>query len=189
MSLSSGHRSALADLAGWMFAGGMLTLGVVFQAELKAFGYWFAGVTPPDIASVTLSSPEPDAGRRTSGRSVELKMGRGGHFVTDAEANGRRIEVMVDTGATIVALTYEDARAAGLEPRPSEFTHRVQTANGIARVAPVTIDRLQIGDILVRQVAGVVIEEGKLKTTLLGNSFLNRLSRYEMRQGRLVLEE
>ena len=96
---------------------------------------------------------------------------------------------MVDTGASIVALTYEDALAIGVAPTPKDFTHQVSTANGVARVAPVVLDRIQIGDIMVRRVQAAVIERGKLQTTLLGNSFLSRLSRYEMRSGRLLLEE
>lgn len=189
MALSSGGRSTLSDLLGWIFAGGMLALGLVFHAELRTFGYSLAGVTPPEFSTVAVVTPEADTAKRSGGRTVELKAGRGGHFLADAEINGRRVDVMVDTGATIVALTYEDARAAGVEPRSSDFTHRVQTANGVARVAPVTLERLQIGDILVRRVEAAVIEPGKLKVTLLGNSFLSRLSRYEVRNGRLLMEE
>lgn len=103
--------------------------------------------------------------------------------------NGRTIRVLVDTGASIVALTYEDARSIGLLVRDSDFTHRVSTANGIARVAPVVIDRIAIGDILVRDVQGAVMEPGKLGTTLLGMSFLGRLQRVDMRAGTLVLQE
>ena len=95
------------------------------------------------------------ADRRAQGR-------RHGHFHARAEINGRPIDVMVDTGASIVALTYEDARRAGVYVRDSDFTHRVSTANGLARVAPVTIDRVSIGDITVRNVPGAVTEPGKL---------------------------
>ena len=75
-------------------------------------------------------------------------------FETEAEINGRDIDVMVDTGASLVALTYDDAERAGIFVKPSDFTHRAQTANGIARVAPVTISRIQIGDITVRERTG-----------------------------------
>lgn len=96
---------------------------------------------------------------------------------------------MVDTGASLVALTYEDARRAGIVVKPSDFTHTAQTANGIARVAPVTIPRISIGDITVRNVAGVVSERGASERTLLGMSFLGRLSRVEMRGSTLLLQE
>ena len=96
---------------------------------------------------------------------------------------------MVDTGASIVALSFEDARAAGLNVRDKDFTHRVSTANGLARIAPVTIDRISVGDIIVRDVSGAVMEPGKLGTTLLGMSFLSRLQRVDIRSGMLVLQE
>ncbi len=122
-------------------------------------------------------------------RTVEIRAGASGHFETTAYINGRPVLVMVDTGATTVAMPYEDAEAAGIFLRDSDFTQRVQTANGIARVAPVTIDTLTIDDITVRHVRAAVTERGKLKTTLLGMSFLGRLSKAEMSRGVLVLQE
>jgi aspartyl protease family protein len=138
-----------------------------------------------------MSRAEPDAQERlTAGqRVVEIRAGSLGHYRADAEVNGRIVRVLVDTGASVVALTYEDARDIGLVVRESDFTHRVTTANGIARVAPVMIDTISIGDIQVRNVQGAVMEAGKLGTTLLGMSFLGRLQRVDMRAGTLVLQE
>jgi aspartyl protease family protein len=138
-----------------------------------------------------MSRAEPDAQERlTAGqRVVEIRAGSLGHYRADAEVNGRIVRVLVDTGASVVALTYEDARDIGLVVRESDFTHRVTTANGIARVAPVMIDTISIGDIQVRNVQGAVMEAGKLGTTLLGMSFLGRLQRVDMRAGTLDLQE
>ena len=129
-----------------------------------------------------------DASAPQSG-TVILPASDYGHFRADAEINGRDIDVMVDTGASLVALTYEDAERVGFFVRPSDFTHSARTANGIARVAPVTIPRISIGDITVRDVQAVVSERGASERTLLGMSFLGRLSRVEMRGGTLVLQE
>ena len=134
-------------------------------------------------------SPEAEEVQSQQAGSVTLPAGDYGHFHTEADINGRHIAVMVDTGASLVALTYEDARRAGISVGPSDFTHTAQTANGIARVAPVTIPRISIGDITLRNVAGVVSERGASERTLLGMSFLGRLSRVEMRAGSLVLQE
>lgn len=120
---------------------------------------------------------------------VTLAANDQGHFETAVEVNGRSIDVMVDTGATIVALTYEDAERAGIFLNPSDFTNSVATANGTAKVAPVTIQSVSIGGITVRNVQGAVAESGKLHKTLLGMSFLGRLSRVEMRSRNLVLQE
>jgi aspartyl protease family protein len=97
--------------------------------------------------------------------------------------------VMIDTGATMVVLSYEDAERAGLLLTDKDFTRSVSTANGVARVAPVTLDRVSIGNITVRDVPAAVAESGRLRTSLLGMTFLSRLSRFDMRSGRLVLQE
>ena len=69
---------------------------------------------------------------------------------------------MVDTGATLVAMTYEDAERAGIYLKSSDFTHEVKTANGIAKVAPIEIGSISIGDITVRNIRGAVTERGKV---------------------------
>jgi aspartyl protease family protein len=121
--------------------------------------------------------------------AITLPASRNGHFVTDVEINGSNINVMVDTGASLVALSYNDASRAGIFVGPSDFTYTAQTANGITRVAPVTISQIRIGDIILRNVKGVVSQRGDSDLTLLGMSFLGRLSRVEMRGDSLVLEE
>ena len=72
------------------------------------------------------------------------------------------VDVLVDSGASIVALSYDDASARALNVRDSDYTQRVSTANGLARVAPVMLDRVSIGDITVRNVPAAVTEPGSL---------------------------
>lgn len=132
---------------------------------------------------------ERPASRTSSGGDVEIAANESGHFEYEAEMNGSRVEVLVDTGATMVALTYEDAQRAGVFLDPSDYTQQVKTANGVAKVAPVEISSISLGDITVRNVRGAVAEPGKLHKTLLGMSFLSRLSRVEMRSDSLVLHE
>jgi aspartyl protease family protein len=74
-------------------------------------------------------------------------------------------------------------------PQSATITSRVSTANGTARVAPLMLERVTIGDITVRNVRGFVSERGAMRTTLLGMTFLGRLSKVEMRPGKLVLHE
>jgi aspartyl protease family protein len=96
---------------------------------------------------------------------------------------------MVDTGATSVALTWEDARAAGVHVREADFRVPVNTANGVSHVALVSLDTISIGDIEVRNVQAVVARPGQLNVTLLGMSFLKQLSRFEMRGRELILAQ
>jgi aspartyl protease family protein len=65
----------------------------------------------------------------------------------------------------------------------------VSTANGVSRVAPVTLDRVRVEDIVVRDVPAAVAEPGALSTNLLGMSFLGRLSRFELAGNELILTE
>ena len=78
---------------------------------------------------------------------VRLKADDRGHFLFVADVNGRSATFMADTGATLVVLTYEDAARLGLSPQSLDFTGLAQTANGVARVAPVTLDRVRVDDI------------------------------------------
>jgi aspartyl protease family protein len=189
MALSSGARRAAVMAAGWVLAAGSTAAGIAYFSEIKAVAQSVLGLAQPMATRVAVEPRKGPNPGGAGGRIVELKAGAWGHYHTSAEINGRPLNVLVDTGASIVALSYEDARVAGIYVRGGDFTHRVSTANGLARVAPVTIDRISIGDITVRDVAGAVMEEGKLGTSLLGMSFLGRLQRVDMRSGTLVLQE
>src|SRR5262245_35511254 len=190
MALSSGARQAAAMAAGWALAVGCTAVSIVYFSEIKLIAHSILGLPEPSATAVGEAPRSQSPERRLgSGRVVELRAGSYGHYRTTAEINGRPIIVLVDTGASVVALSSEDARAAGIFVRDSDFTHRVSTANGFARVAPITIDRISVGEITVRDVAGAVMEDGKLGTSLLGMSFLGRLQRVDMRSGTLVLHE
>ena len=120
-------------------------------------------------------------------RRVRLIADRYGHFAVEAYINDRPAALVADTGATLVTLTYEDARRVGIVPAELRFTHQTNTANGVARVAPVTLRHVRIGGITVRDVRAVVTEPGKLHVSLLGMSFLGAITRFEMSGRELVL--
>ncbi|MBC8050699.1 MAG: TIGR02281 family clan AA aspartic protease [Chitinophagales bacterium] len=120
-------------------------------------------------------------------KSVALQANAYGHFHVEAQINGKPVELMTDTGATYVALSYEAAIKLGYTSAALKFSGRSSTANGIARVAPVTLEAVRIGDIEIRNVAAVVAEAGKMNQNLLGMSFIKMLSKFELRGDRLVL--
>lgn len=140
----------------------------------------------------------PNAGARTEransvvsnehGGLMRIDADRRGHYNTDIEVNGRRVGAMVDTGATSVALRYEDARAMGLIFPGDNFDVQVRTANGIAKAKRVELRSVRLGTITVRDVEGIVMDQGLLGQNLLGMSFLKRLSKVEVQRGQLVLE-
>jgi aspartyl protease family protein len=121
--------------------------------------------------------------------ATELKADTRGHFIVQAEINGRDIWVMVDTGATAVALSYEDAKEAGLRPGSLDFNIPITTANGVGMAARVKLDRVEIDGVRVYDVAGVVLPEGALRGSLLGMSYLSRLRSFKVEDGVLYLED
>ncbi len=119
---------------------------------------------------------------------AELKSVQGGHFVTEADINGSPVTVLVDTGATMVALSYEDADKVGLKPHSLDFNVPVSTANGIGKAARVKLRQVMIDNVKVRDVDGLVLQQGVMRGTLLGMSFLSRLRSFSVENGRLVLK-
>lgn len=121
--------------------------------------------------------------------ATELKSDQRGHYIADAEINGTILTVMVDTGASAVVLSYEDAEKAGLWPRALRYEIPVATANGVIQAARVTLRRVEVDNVSVRDVEGLVLPEGVMTGTLLGMSFLNRLSSFRVEDGVLYLRD
>jgi aspartyl protease family protein len=95
--------------------------------------------------------------------------------------------MVLDTGASSIVLTRDDAKAAGLPIEVLNYTVDIDTANGRTRAAPVTLDRVAVGSLVERSVDALVAQPGQLKTSLLGMSFLNRLQSWEVSGDRLML--
>lgn len=182
MALSTAARRMLSEAALWAGFGMVTVLAFTHFEE-------FAELAVPRLATLdrAYAAAEPAPARSSGG--VELKADGHGHFIATAQVNGSGIDVMIDTGASLVALTAEDAERVGVRVRPSDFTQRVATANGHAKVAPVLLHSISIGDVTVRNVRAVVAEAGRLETTLLGMTFLSRVGRVEMSGGRLILQD
>jgi aspartyl protease family protein len=119
---------------------------------------------------------------------TELKAAGNGHFVTSADINNKSVSVLVDTGASVVALSYEDAEKVGLRPRNLTFDISVSTANGVAKAARVMLREVEIDSVRVHDVQGLVMPKGAMRGTLLGMSFLSRLQSFSVENGRLILK-
>lgn len=127
--------------------------------------------------------------RAPRGRTTELRADSRGHFETQALINGRGIGVMIDTGATSVALRYEDAARLGLKTEPADFNIPIATANGSVKAARAILNEIRIGTIRVRNVEALVVPQHALAVNLMGMSFLKRLSKVQIAGSRLMLEE
>lgn len=122
-------------------------------------------------------------------RSVVVARNAQGHFDVDGRVNGRRIDFVVDTGASVVALTARDAARLGIRPARNAFVAEVKTANGTVRAAPARLDVVEVGGLELRDVTALVLPDDALRDNLLGLSFLSRLHRFEYSDGKLVLEQ
>ncbi|WP_232629249.1 retropepsin-like aspartic protease family protein [Methylobacterium sp. Leaf118] len=146
------------------------------------------GALVPAVMTARLPEPAAPAIPVAAGpATVALHAVGNGHFLADVVVEGRSLRMVVDTGATLCALSEEDAGRLGLRLQPGDFTREVATANGMVRVAPVRLAHVQIGGIGVRDVEAVVIPRGRLGTSLLGMSFLKRLRDFSIAGGRLTL--
>ena len=157
-----------------------------------------AGVLVPRYATHVTAGPGPAAltaqpagavAAPINSRSMVVPRDARGHFQVDGRIDGRPISFMVDTGASVIALTASDAGRLGIHPAQSEFIAAVKTANGTVRAAPTQLDMVEIGDLLVRDVPALVLPDEALTENLLGLSFLSRLRRFEYSDGKLVLEQ
>jgi aspartyl protease family protein len=139
-----------------------------------------AGLIPGRAFVVTTSE---------GGQEVILHKLLNGHFQADVMINGQDIPMLIDTGASMIALTPEDAERVGLMPENLTYSLSVMTANGRARAASAELGSVAIGPIIRHDVPTMVAEKGKLDQSLLGMSFLNTLGSMQFQTDELRLRD
>jgi aspartyl protease family protein len=127
-----------------------------------------------------------DRARAPTAAVMQIPKAADGHYWVTGEVGDRRIRFLVDTGATTVSLTPDDARTLGVDPDRLAYRYEVSTADGHARAAKVRLTSLSVGGATLNDVDALVIEKG-LPTSLLGMTYLGRLSRFEAGPEGLVL--
>jgi len=118
-------------------------------------------------------------------REVTLERRRDGHFYIDGLINGEETRFLIDTGASVIALTVDDAKQIGVAVSPRDFDYVAQGAGGPVRGQAVTLDRVSIGGRVVSNARAMVIEG--LHVSLLGQSVLTQLGTVEMTGDRMIL--
>jgi aspartyl protease family protein len=168
----------------------LIIAGLTVAIALTAPSYFSRFIERSQDSAVARPSgvTAPMAVNADHGGIVRIPADPSGHYVSDIEVNGRTLNAVVDTGATLVILRYEDARALGLVFPGDRFDIAVRTANGTGHARRVELRSVRIGPISLNNVEGLAVEQGALATNLLGMSFLKRLSRFEAQRGTLVLE-
>lgn len=116
--------------------------------------------------------------------------GLNGKFIVDTKIRGITVPMVFDTGASVVALTYEDSARIGIKTSPDSFTMRIETANGSIKGAEVMLPEIRVDSIIIRNVPAVVLPKGSMKSSLLGRTFWGRLSSgFSFNNGNLVLKD
>ncbi len=121
--------------------------------------------------------------------SVQISLQRDGHYWINVGVNHADISFIVDTGASIVTLSHQDAMKLNIPYFENDYNVTVNTAAGQTKMAAVKLDNLRIGSIELYDVDALVAQEGLLSVSLLGMNFLNRLDRFEFRDQKLILEQ
>lgn len=165
----------LQALLAWALLGLALVIGYSYRDRIQG------------ITSRVVGELRPGTATSGADGAVTITRRADGDFRVEAAVNGRMQPFLFDTGASSVVLTAENAAALGLTPAADAFTARISTANGVTYAAPIQLDSLGVGTITERRVNAMVAKPGTLSGNLLGQTFLTRLSGYEVRGDRLIL--
>jgi aspartyl protease family protein len=149
--------------------------GVIFVGVIAGVGLW------SDIRDDVM----PRQSVVNSG-TIEVPRGTDGHYHLVLMVNGTTIPFVVDTGASGIVLSQEDARRVGIDPGALAYAGTANTANGVVRTARSRVNQMQLGEIIDRDVT-VYVNEGQMDGSLLGMDYLQRFSRIEIANGKLIL--
>ncbi len=149
--------------------------GLIFVGVLAGYGLW--GDIQRGIA--------PRQQVLANGQ-IEIPRMFDGHFYLTAIVNGEQVEFVVDTGATDVVLTREDAARIGIDLDGLAYTGTANTANGVVRTARARVGEMRVGGIVDRDLR-VLVNGGEMETSLLGMAYLRRFERIEIAEDVLIL--
>ena len=170
--------TALRHAAWWAGIFAAVLLAYSFRDDVRGLGR--------EIGARITGELRPDLALTSEGGAVSIRRGGDGHFRLTAEVDGVPVRFLVDTGATLVVLSPADAARIGVDPAQLSFGFRTRTANGAAMTARLALGEIAVGNLRVRDVAAATVQGG-LDESLLGLSFLDRLSGFEVRGDRMIL--
>lgn len=161
--------------------------GLVAVAATQAPGYLERFAPPPRADAEPMAASVETPSSAVAGGSVTLPADRRGHFSGTFRMNGKPVDGLIDTGASLVSLPESVAKRLGFTAASLDYSHPVGTANGQVKGALVMLDRIEIGSVRVRNVTALVLKDEALSTTLVGNTFLKELSAYKVEGGQMRL--
>ena len=175
------------------FLGVSASVPILYQSSPETFHEMVGGPAASEAEPEMELSVAAPAGTKpsasVSGRRMMVPADASGHFRADFRFNGRRVDGMIDTGATVIAINASTARRLGLALTPADYRHKVKTANGTADAALARLDTVELGRIRVSDLDVLVLEDRALGGTLVGMNFMKRLARFQVEDDTMVLEQ
>lgn len=169
-------KNSLFQLGLWVAIFAFLTLGYSFKKEFSQLGARLSGELSPSSGTIG------DSGEISFPRSAD------GHYHVMATINGKRIEFLVDSGATDIVLSPDDAGRLGFDPAQLSFTSMAETANGVVYGAPIMLGEIDVGPIVMVDLPAQV-NRADMTYSLLGMEFLNRLQSWKVENDKLTLKK
>ncbi|MCT4684771.1 MAG: TIGR02281 family clan AA aspartic protease [Roseicyclus sp.] len=174
-------------IAGWHLVANRRQLGKLAQQAAIWVFIFLGAIVAVGLWSDIRDTVAPRQAVMQDGAQIVVPMQPDGHFYLTLEVNGTAVRFVVDTGATEMVLSAEDATRVGLKPEALVFSGRAFTANGMVETAPVRLETVALGGV-VDQGLRAVVNSGDLGESLLGMSYLRRFDRIEISGGQMVLE-
>lgn len=143
---------------------------------------------PPSVASATISPVQAPQKKPLPNKSAVLRQKDDGHYWGLADVDGFPVDFMVDTGASVVVLTFQDAKRLRLKPEELDYKWKISTAGGQTKGASVLLESIRIGGVEIENVEAMILRDG-LEQNLLGMSFLSQLYSYEFRGRQLIIRQ
>ena len=171
-----------AKFHGWSKTAQMAAVWIVIIAMLIAMAtYW------DDLKnSKFMANLIPGNAIENEDGSMSFMRADGGHFFVNTEVNGETIKFLLDTGATNISFSKEDAKKIGVNPDDLVYSRRVYTANGESKAAPFRIKTMKVGSLILTDLQAHV-GAGEMNDSLLGMTFLNKMKSYKVEGSRLTI--
>ncbi len=176
---------AFKQALSWAAIGLTLIVVYSYRAEFMGLGARVRGELVPGTPVVV----HQQSSSKPVGQEVTITANSRGAFNVNALINDTRVRLIADTGATVVALTNADAERIGINVNALSYTVPVRTANGRAFSAIIQLDVIEVGPIRVENVRALVAKPGTMHQSLLGMSFLQAISSFEISGSRLILRQ
>jgi aspartyl protease family protein len=174
-------------IGGWFMAESRNSMGktlrmamiwvFIFLGVVAGFGLW------PNVRDQLM----PRQAVFSEDMTIAVPQSPDGHYYLTLALDGTPVEFVIDTGATSIVLTKDDAEKIGLAPETLIYSGIANTANGEVRTATARVRNVDIGPINDRDVR-VAVNDGEMDTSLLGMDYLRLFNRLEISNGRLILE-